>query len=297
MDAVFIIINIVIFSLLIGSFLTACIYRLPRGEEYRDLHQAIADGSDEYVKRKGEVEEFQPLSINSPKRSFCPKCGHQLAWWDNIPLFSWLYLRGACAYCKTPISVRYPLVEVLSVLMALLSYSHFGLSLTALVVYFFAASLIVISFIDYDYYIIPDEISIGGTIFGFIIASLNSYMPLFERPLVEGAESSLLGLLLGGGFLYGVAKIYLMLKKVDGLGFGDVKLLCFIGSLFGPTHALTTILLGSLIGTFFGIGLILFSNKNLQHPIPFGPYLAIGALLSVFAPENFYFTLLDWRSD
>lgn len=264
-------------GLLIGSFLNVCIYRIP-----------IQFGFDQEPDAEGYIPETRSdpnLTVSYPPRSFCPRCRTQLSWYHNIPVFSWLSLGGRCAFCKESISVRYPFVELLSSLFAVLSYMLFGATLTGVVVYIFTASLIVISFIDYDYYIIPDVISLPATAIGVAIAVLNQFYPLFYAPIVPDLYISILGILAGAGFLYAVAKIYMFIRKREGLGLGDVKLLAMTGALFGPQCALYTIFIGSLLGSVLGVLLIVFGGRKASQEIPFGPYLALATVLYIFTDD------------
>lgn len=226
------------------------------------------------------------ISVNKPARSFCPKCKAQLKWYHNIPVISWLILGGNCAFCKTSISVRYPSVELLSALFACLSVINFGVTWTALAIYLFCAALIVISFIDYDFYIIPDVISLPATLIGFILAGINQWTHIFYPPMVDGLLSALYGVLAGAGFLYVVAELYLKLRGREGLGLGDVKLLAMTGAFFGPHCALFTIFIGSLLGAVFGLLILLLGGKKITQEIPFGPYLAIATVLFIFTGDS-----------
>jgi len=262
-----------LFGLLIGSFLSVCIYRIPRGAGYEDLHETLEPHKNENEK---------PLHINSPKRSFCPVCLAQLSWFENIPLISWVLQRGKCRHCKTPISARYPTVELMSGGFAILSLNQFGFTPTALLVYVFCAALIVVSFIDYDFYIIPDSISLGGTGLGVLVALVNWKYSFFEWPITPNLLDGILGIISGAGFLLVVAELYFYLRKIEGLGLGDVKLLAMTGALFGPKCALYTIFLGAFIGTIVGITMILLTQRTIKHYLPFGPFLALGTIIYIF---------------
>jgi leader peptidase (prepilin peptidase)/N-methyltransferase len=275
---------VIIFGLIVGSFLSVCIYRIPRAESF---YIEVEEGETP------QQEIPEPVGFNEPKRSICLKCGKQLLWWHNIPLFSWLILRGKCWFCKTPISARYPVVELLSAMMAILSYHHYGLTPTGAVVYLFCAALIVISFIDFDYYIIPDVISISGTVVGIVIAGANSFTHYFDPPVVPNYYFCALGLLAGAGFLYLISEVYLKLRRIEGLGLGDVKLLAMTGALFGPECALYTIFIGSLFGSIIGLALVLFHGREFNKHLPFGPYLAVGSVLYLFVGLDVVYFITD----
>jgi len=236
----------------------------------------------------------RPLHINSPARSFCPSCLQQLRWFENIPVISWVLQRGKCRNCKTSISARYPTVELMSAGFAILSLTQFGFTPTALLVYIFCSALIVVSFIDYDFYIIPDSISLGGTILGLVIALINWKYSFFTWPITPNLLESILGIIAGAGFLLVVAELYFYLRKIEGLGLGDVKLLAMTGALLGPKCALYTIFIGAFIGTVVGVLMILLTHRTIKHYLPFGPFLAIGTILYLFFNHEIESTLLTF---
>jgi leader peptidase (prepilin peptidase) / N-methyltransferase len=294
----------ILFGLVIGSFLTVCIYRIPFGREKGpgDFGQPEPDeqepsaGAESSGDVKAPAEHQAPdqpqpgaddqfpkkLGIAVPPRSFCPHCRGQLLWRHNIPVLSWLFLRGRCALCGKPISVQYPLVEVLTALSALLSFQMYDLA-TAIVVFVFCCALIVLSFIDYEYYILPNVITLPGMAAGVVLAAANQYLHWFQEPVVQGLMPAFWGLLAGGGFLFAISETYYLLRKKMGLGFGDVKLMAVVGLMFGPQAALYTIFFGSFAGSILGALLLLLMGHKLGKPLPFGPYLALGAYLYFFA--------------
>ena len=277
----FILVWSAIFAALIGSFLSVCIFRIPYGRVDEYGEEELPEGSVQHQQKAENVPQ-KTYGINSPPRSFCPKCEKQLYWWHNIPIISWLILGGKCYFCKQPIPARYPIVELLSVLSAVICISQFGPTPTAVLMYIFLCSLIVMSFIDIDYYIIPDSISIGGTVVGLAIGTVNQFYHIFKYPVSDSFVVSILGVLTGGGILFAVAELYLKLRKIEGLGMGDVKLLAFIGAMFGAECAFYTIFLGSFIGSIIGGVMMLVKGKNLTYQIPFGPYLALGSVIYLF---------------
>ena len=235
----------------IGSFLNVCIYRLPQG-----------------------------LSIVSP-RSFCPECRASVRGYDNIPLLSYLLLRGKCRSCGAKISWRYPLVEALTGAFAVALYLQFGLTGSFFAFFAFVAALVVITFIDLDHRIIPDVISLPGIGIGFL---LSFFLP---NPSVT---ESLIGLLAGGGSLYLVAVGYQALTKREGMGGGDVKLLAMIGAWLGWKAVLFTLFFASLTGTLIGGGAMLIQKQGRHYVIPFVPFLAFAALAYLFFGPQ----LIDW---
>lgn len=263
------------FGLITGSFLTACIFRIPLSR----LHDWL--DPEEIEENKDFVETHKEISIAKPARSFCPKCKKQLTWLENIPFFSWVFLRGKCSGCKAPIPFRYPLVELLSASSAVVSLYFYGPTLTAFFVFLWLATLILISFIDYDYYIIPDLITYPGTAIGVIVSILNSYYRFLDFPFLRTWQESLIGLAAGGGGLFLVAWLYRVIRKKDGLGLGDVKLLAVVGAWFGIEGVFVTIFLGSFIGTLGGAAGLLLMRREFSKPIPFGPYLAVACVFYI----------------
>jgi leader peptidase (prepilin peptidase)/N-methyltransferase len=243
---------------MVGSFLNVCIHRLPSGE-----------------------------SIVFPA-SHCPRCQTAIAPYDNIPLFSYALLRGQCRHCGAPIAWRYPAVELLGGLAAAGSVLHFGLSAHALVAFAFLAALIVVTFIDLDHQIIPDAISLPGIGVGFAAALL-----LGEPPWLD----ALLGILIGGGMLWLVAEGYARLTGREGMGGGDIKLLAMIGAFVGWRGVLVSLLVASLLGSVIGVTAMLRRGDDAKMAIPFGPFLAVGAVCALFWAEpliNWYFGFGDW---
>jgi leader peptidase (prepilin peptidase)/N-methyltransferase len=242
---------IFLFGMAVGSFLNVCIYRLPR-----------------------------KVSLTRP-RSMCPGCRSKIAFYDNIPVLSYLLLRGRCRHCGSPISLRYPVVELVSGLFAIAVLSRYGVTLEALFLYGLISALLVVTFIDIDYQIIPDVITYPGIVIGFLMALIVGHLTWFE---------SLLGILLGGGSLLLVAWGYSALTKREGMGGGDVKLLAMIGAFLGWQSVIFTIFAGSLIGTLAGATLAFRKGGGRKLAIPFGPFLSLGALLFLFFGPQ----ILDW---
>jgi leader peptidase (prepilin peptidase)/N-methyltransferase len=239
------------FGLCIGSFLNVCIYRLPSSS-----------------------------SIINPSRSFCPQCNSAIQFYDNIPVLSYLWLKGRCRNCKAPISFRYPLVELMTGTLAIAIFFKFDLTLEGVVYFVFMSSLLVITFIDIDHKIIPDIISLPGIPIGLAAS--------FVLPAMT-FKSSLLGLLAGGGSLLLVAWTYSLITRKEGMGGGDIKLLGMIGAFVGWKGVIFTIFAASLTGTLVGMIVMLLKGKNLKFAIPFGPFLSIGAMSYVFFGEKVIF--------
>ncbi len=231
----------------VGSFLNVCIYRLPQGESL----------------------VFPP--------SHCRSCHTPIVWYHNLPLFSYLWLRGRCCFCGSRFPFRYFLVELLGALLALALFRRFGPGLVALGYFAFACALLVVTFIDLDHQIIPDGISLPGVVLGFCFSFFVPHL----TPL-----ASLLGALLGGGILFLVALAYRALRGEEGMGMGDVKLLAMIGAFLGWRAVLLTLLFASFTGSLVGVVALAWQKRGLRHPIPFGPFLSLGALFSLFGGEQ-----------
>lgn len=240
-DEWFLIAFVFIMGLCVGSFLNVVIYRLPMGK-----------------------------SIISPG-SMCSECGSPLRAFDNIPLLSWLILMGNCRDCGTSISFRYFFVELFTGIITLLVVNRYGFGLEALLYSIFAWGLIAVAFIDLDFQIIPDELSVGGVIVGLLISPL----------LVIGLKGAAIGALLGGGIFFILAILY-----PGGMGGGDIKLMAAIGVFLGWQLTGLTILIGSALGSIVGLGSIAFLGKSRKDRIPFGPFLALGGLVALLWGED-----------
>lgn len=232
-----------VLGLVVGSFLNVCIYRIPAG-----------------------------LSIVSPP-SACPKCNHQIRWFENIPLISYLFLGGRCVGCHMRIALRYPLIEALTGLLFVLVLYSFGLRLATPLYFLFVSSLVVIAFIDLDHQIIPDVISLPGILIGFLCS--------FFIPWV-GWLDSILGILLGGGLLLSIAWLYQFIAKREGMGGGDIKLLAMIGAFLGWKAIFPVIFIASLAGSLIGIPLMLLQGADRRLALPFGPFLVLATLGYLF---------------
>ncbi len=243
-----------LFGAVVGSFLNVCICRLPEGRSV----------------------VFPP--------SACPSCGAGIRWYDNIPIVSYLVLRGRCRSCHVAISWRYPLVEALNGLLTLVLFLRFGPSLTFLALFFFCSALVAITFIDFDHQIIPDVISLPGIVVGFVFS--------FFLPWL-GWRSSLIGIVAGGGVIWLIIELYYRLRKEEGMGGGDVKLLAMIGAFLGWRAILFTLFAASLVGSVVGVSLMFLQKKDGKLAIPFGPYLALGAVLYIFYGKQIIFWYLN----
>jgi len=234
----------------VGSFLNVVIYRLPLGQ-----------------------------SIVSPP-SRCPQCATQLAWFDNVPIFGWLLLGGRCRQCKNPISIQYPIVELITALSFVLVVwltPPGPLLLTRLLL---VCILIALFGIDLEHQILPNSITLPGIVVGLILS-------FFAPP---GWRDALIGMLLGGAILYGIAWAYYLWRREEGLGMGDVKMLAMVGAFLGWKAVLVTLVLSSFSGALIGVALIVIQRGNMKLALPFGTFLAVGAAVAMLIGEP----LVNW---
>lgn len=259
----------VIFGLLVGSFLNVVIHRLPKMME-REWHNNCLELQGK------EVPEQTKYTLVSP-RSACPKCGHQITALENIPIISWLLLGGKCKACKTPISIRYPLVEALTgALLGLVAY-QFGYSYAALFAIVYVLALIALTFIDFDTQLLPDDITLPLLWLGLIFNLNGGFTDL---------KSAVIGAIAGYLILWSVYWLFKLVTGKEGMGYGDFKLLAAIGAWFGWQMLPAVILLSSVAGAVIGIGLIAFRGKSGGTAIPFGPFLALGGIAALFLGQQ-----------
>ncbi|MEM5787607.1 MAG: A24 family peptidase [Syntrophobacteraceae bacterium] len=232
-----------VFGCCLGSFYNVVIHRLP-----------------------------QKLSLVHP-RSRCPSCGNFIAAYDNIPLASYILLGGKCRQCRIPISLRYPIVEALAGLFALLLFRRYGFHPQFGIEFIFISLLLIIAMIDLDTFLIPDVLSLPGIVLGFASSFFSTRLTWSD---------SLLGIFLGGGLLYLIAAGYAFIRRKEGMGGGDIKLLGMIGAFLGWPGVLFTVLFSSISGLIVAVPLLLRKDKGLGSEIPYGPFLAFGAVCYIF---------------
>ena len=250
-----------VFGAVIGSFLNVCIYRIARSK-----------------------------SIVKPN-SFCPNCEKPIEFYDNIPVVSYILLGGKCRHCGNKISKRYPFIELLTALLFLMFYRKLGLTFELFIAVLFISLLIVITFIDLDFQIIPDVLSIGGLVAGLILAV---FRPLFLYLDPKfGFLDALYGVLIGGGVLFAIAYGYQLITKREGMGGGDIKLLAMIGAFIGYKGVIFSLISSSALGTIVGIPLMLAKKKDTKYAIPFGPFLSLGALVYLFKGDVLIHFVVD----
>ncbi len=243
---------IFVIGAVIGSFLNVCIYRVPR-----------------------------KLSIISPA-SRCPSCNMSIKPYDNIPFLSYILLGGKCRVCKAGISFRYPLVELLNAALFVFVVWRFGFAWHTVIYGILCSALVVITFIDLDFQIIPDAITLPGILIGIVAGSLLMPDPFIRYSLL-GFKASVIGLLTGGGLFYAIA-----ILSRGGMGGGDIKMMAMVGALMGWKSVLLTIFLGSLTGAVFGIFLMISQGKGRKTKIPFGPFLALGTVITLFYGQEIF---------
>jgi len=266
-----------LYGLVAGSFLNACIWRIPR-------HESMW------------------------QRSHCPCCRNKIAFYDNIPIVSYLVLLGRCRSCGARISWRYPLLEFGTAILFLGLLWRFGFSWTLMAVVPFLCMLVALIFIDLEHMILPDIITLPGALAGLLLSVWQDPVFYFDPLLVDLVSKavpvawqdravavcgSLLGLLIGGGLLWLVAEVYYRLRKMEGLGFGDVKMMAMVGTFLGWKYTLLTIFLGSFSGAILGMLYIRIRKLDLRHQLPFGVFLGLAAIVVLlFGPE-----MLGWYLD
>jgi leader peptidase (prepilin peptidase)/N-methyltransferase len=253
-----------IFGLVIGSFLNVVIHRLPKMMQ-READNYVAYESDNPLPHTDRYNLMVP-------RSACPQCGHQIAAWENIPVLSYIFLGGNCAECKTPISLRYPIVELFTGALSAFLVWHFGSGIAGLAALLFAYLLITLTFIDADTQLLPDDITFPLLWCGLLFNISNTFTPLSDA--VIGAVAGYLS-------LWSVYWLFKLITGKEGMGYGDFKLLAALGAWLGWKMLPVIILLSSLVGALVGIGLIVFAKRGRNNPIPFGPYLAAAGLLTL----------------
>jgi leader peptidase (prepilin peptidase)/N-methyltransferase len=252
-------------GLMVGSFLNVVIHRLPKmmEQEWRRNCQEI---------QGQELAPETTYSLVTP-RSACPGCGHKITAWENIPVISYLFLRGKCSACKTSISLRYPLIEMLTGVLAGLISWHFGYSATAMAAWAFTCALIALTFIDFDTQLLPDDITLPLLWLGLLFNLNTGFTDL---------HSAVIGAVAGYLSLWSVYWLFKLATGKEGMGYGDFKLLAAIGAWFGWQLLPAVILLSSLLGSIIGIGLIVLAKRGRNVPMPFGPYLALGGIAALF---------------
>ncbi len=266
-------------GLLIGSFLNVVIYRLPimmQREWESECREMLGQ------ELSGECDE--PFNLSQP-RSRCPHCGHAITALENIPVFSYLALRGRCSGCQAKISPRYPLVEVTTALLSVVVASHFGVGWQAAAAILLTWVLITLSLIDFDVQLLPDSITLPLLWLGLLL-NLNG--------LFTDLQSAVIGAAAGYLALWSVYQLFKLVTGKEGMGYGDFKLLALFGAWFGWQFLPQIILISALVGAVIGVSLILLLGRDRNIPIPFGPYLAVAGWVAMLWGEEINHTYLLW---
>ncbi len=264
-------------SLLVGSFLNVVIYRLPKMME-QDWQAQCAELAG------SKPVETEVFNLNQP-RSHCPQCKMMIRAWQNIPVLSYLLLRGKCKTCQHPISIRYPSIEVLTGIASVLVAVHFGFSWPCLAALVFTWTLIALTFIDVDHQLLPDNLTLPLVWLGLFVNLFESFTDL---------RSAVIGALVGYLILWLVYQAFKLITGKEGMGYGDFKLLAAIGAWLGWQFLPVTIILSSVVGIIIGGGLMLIRRQESQIPIPFGPYLACAGFIALLWGDKINTAYQNW---
>lgn len=262
---------IFIIGLLIGSFLNVVIYRLPV-----IMEAGWKKECSEYLKLENTETDNEPFNLMVPL-SRCPGCNTAIKPYQNIPVISYLFLKGKCAECKTPISLRYPLIEAFTGIASAIIAYHYGYSIEMLFALILTWSLIALSFIDIDHQLLPDSINLPLLWLGLFLSLFSIYTDTY---------SSIIGAIAGYLSLWTVYQLFKLATGKEGMGYGDFKLLSLFGAWLGWQYLPLIILLSSLVGAIIGISMVVFTKKDHRTPIPFGPYLAAAGWLALLWGEQ-----------
>lgn len=265
--------SVLFFGLCVGSFLNVVAYRLPLMME-RDWKLEC----HEFLELEPPKAEQRLSSLNlSTPASACPNCGHNLRFWENIPVLSYLFLGAKCSSCKTSISIQYPVVELLTGITSLIVAYRFGVTLQTLAALFFTWVLIALTLIDLKKQLLPDNMTLPLLWFGLFISFFDLFTDL---------KSSVIGAMAGYLILWSVYYLFKLLTKKEGMGFGDFKLLAALGAWAGFSYLPQIILISSVVGSIAGITMLLVGKTRQQQPIPFGPYLAVAGWIALLWGET-----------
>ena len=274
-------------SLCVGSFLNVVIYRLPlmMQREWQSECRLLLE--DELTAKPTQASNSESFNLVKPN-STCPKCKTAIKPWQNIPIISWIVLKGKCANCSNPISARYPIVEAITTLLSLVIAYSFGATEHALLYIFVTWILVALTFIDIDHMLLPDQLTLPLVWLALIAAVMG--ITISPGDAIVGAACGYLS-------LWSVFWLFKLLTGKEGMGYGDFKLLAVFGALLGWQSLLTIILLSSVVGAIIGIALLSIQGKDKATPIPFGPYLAIAGWITLLWGAQIqaaYFNLIGY---
>jgi leader peptidase (prepilin peptidase)/N-methyltransferase len=271
--------NAAVLGLIVGSFLNVVIHRLPimMEQEWREQCAELAGSG---VKNSNS----QPYNLIQP-RSTCPHCGHKITAWENIPVISYAALRGRCSSCRSPISLQYPAIELLTALLSVWVTARFGLSTATIAALVLTWALIALSVIDFKHTLLPDDITLPFVWLGLLL-SLGGF---FTTPI-----NSILGAAIGYVSLWLIFHIFKWITGKEGMGYGDFKLFAVFGAWLGWQVLPGVILLSSLVGAIVGITLIAFTGRDRQLPMPFGPFLAVAGWFYLLYGDSINNLYMNW---
>jgi len=267
---------VVVFSLMIGSFLNVVVYRLPKMMHngwYLECREFLADEVKDITPK-----EIEHLTLSKPD-STCPKCGHKIRFYENIPVISWFFLKGKCSQCKNSISFRYPLVETATALLSLVIANQFGVSFETLLLLVLTWGLISLTLIDFDHMLLPDQIVMPLLWLGLLVNINETFVPL---------NDAVIGAAVGYMSLFSVFWLFKLLTGKEGMGHGDFKLFALFGAWVGWQLLPILILMASVVGAIVGISLMMFKNHQREQAIPFGPYLAVAGWITLLWGEGIW---------
>jgi leader peptidase (prepilin peptidase)/N-methyltransferase len=270
-----------VLSLMIGSFLNVIIYRFPKMLEqgwYQECREFLADEI-----KTTSSKETTPLTLSKPD-STCPSCQHKIRYYENIPVLSWLFLKGKCSQCKNKISIRYPLVEISTALLSLVIAQHFGVTAITGYALILTWGLVALTMIDFDHMLLPDQIVLPLLWLGLLVNLNNGIVPL---------EDAVVGAIAGYSSLFIIFWLFKLATGKEGMGFGDFKLFALFGAWIGWQLLPLLILMASVVGAVIGISLMIFKNYQKGQAIPFGPYLAIAGWITLLWGNNIWLWYLQ----
>ena len=263
---------------MIGSFLNVIIFRFPKMLEQgwkRECREFLADEgvkSDAVDNDNNQHEDIEELITLSTPSSTCPSCQHKIRFYENIPVISWLLLRGKCSQCHNKISLRYPLVELTTAILSVVIAAHFGVSVTTLGLLILTWGLVCLTLIDLDHMLLPDQITLPLLWLGLLVNINGAIVPL---------SSAVIGAVVGYMSLFSVFWLFKLITGKDGMGYGDFKLYAVFGAWIGWQLLPVLILMASLVGAIVGISMMAFKNHQREQAIPFGPYLAVAGWITL----------------
>jgi len=268
--------TVALLSLMVGSFLNVVVYRFPKmleREWYGECREFLAEEVKDIP-----LKNFSEMNLSKPD-STCPKCGHKIRFYENIPVLSWLFLRGKCSQCKNSISIRYPLVETATAMLSVVIAAYFGPTLSTAFLLILTWGLIALTLIDLDHMLLPDQIVMPLLWMGLLININGAFVPLAD---------AVIGAAVGYMSLFSVFWLFKLITGKEGMGFGDFKLFALFGAWIGWQLLPLLILMASLVGAIVGISLMVFKNHQREQAIPFGPYLAVAGWITILWGQNIW---------